>query len=221
MLDLRPMPLPLAPEILAEMLQAGVSTFGHWRLWGVCAPGIAPLFPCPPVAGTAVTLALPGADSVLLHETLDLLRPGDVLCIDRLGDARHACVGGIVARAAQARGAAAIVVDGPVTDRAELAALGLPIWCSGTSGQTTRRLGLGGRRNAPVCVGGALIEAGDAVICDADGVLCISPSDLPETLKRMRAHQAREVLLHQALARGETLDAAIKRLAPPRRQAES
>lgn len=182
MLDIRPMPAQLDAERLSAMRRAGVSTFGHQRLWGICAPAITPLFACAPVAGTAVTLALPGPDSVLLHDTIELLRAGDILVIDRLGDERHACVGGIVARAAKLRGVAALVVDGPVTDAVELADIGLPIWCRGLSGQTTRRLALGGRRNCPVAVGGAVVEAGDAMLCDRDGVMAISPDQLDEAL---------------------------------------
>jgi len=211
MLDLRPMPVQVAPARLAGLLRAGVSTFGHWRLWGVCAPEIRPLFPCAPVAGTAVTLALPGPDSVLLHETLALVRPGDVLVIDRLGDVRHACVGGIVAEAARRRGVVALVVDGPVTDAAELTQIGLPVWCRGVSGQTTRRLGLGGRRNAPVSIGGAVVEAGDAVLCDADGVLVMAPRDVQTALDKAAAQLAREASLMAGLAAGNTLPDLLSR----------
>ncbi|WP_439533056.1 RraA family protein [Polymorphobacter sp.] len=212
MRDIRPMPPAIDTGRLATLAGAAVSTLGHWRLWGLTRPGIAPLVPGPAVAGTAVTLALPGADSVLLHETLDLLRPGDVLVIDRLGDTRHACVGGIVARAALAQGASAIVVDGPVTDIAELRNLGLPIWCRGLSGMTTRRLGLGGRRNTPVCIGGATIEAGDALLCDEDGIAAIAPAMLDEELQRLTAHAGREALIIDGLARGETLTVILARL---------
>ena len=205
MLDIRPMPAQLDAERLSAMRRAGVSTFGHQRLWGICAPAITPLFACAPVAGTAVTLALPGPDSVLLHDTIELLRAGDILVIDRLGDERHACVGGIVARAAKLRGVAALVVDGPVTDAVELADIGLPIWCRGLSGQTTRRLALGGRRNCPVAVGGAVVEAGDAMLCDRDGVMAISPDQLDEALAFADKHMKRENVLVEGLALGKSL----------------
>ena len=61
-----------------------------------------------------MTLAIPGQDSTLLHHTLGLLRPGDILIVDRLGDDKHACWGGGVTVAAKAAGALGGVVDGPV-----------------------------------------------------------------------------------------------------------
>jgi regulator of RNase E activity RraA len=114
-----------------------------------------------------------------------------------------------VARAAKLRGVAALVVDGPVTDAVELADIGLPIWCRGLSGQTTRRLALGGRRNCPVAVGGAVVEAGDAVLCDGDGVMAISPGQLDEALAFADKHMKRETFLVEGLERGKSLASLI------------
>jgi regulator of RNase E activity RraA len=203
--DLRPMPAPVDPALLARASVVQTSTFGHWRLWGMCDGAIAALQPGPTIAGTAVTLALPGPDGALLHHALGLLRPGDVLAIDRLGDHHHACVGGIVARAALSRGVAAIVVDGPVTDITELRAIGLPIWACGTSARTTRRIGLGGRLNAPVSIGGAVVMPGDILLCDADGVVCLPLTEAGPDLDRAAASHSREASIIAALDHGMVL----------------
>lgn len=205
-LDIRPMPTPIDAGLLARIARVPTSTIGHWRLWGFCNGDLRPLVPGPAVAGTAVTLALPGPDGALLHHALGLLRPGDILAIDRLGDDVHACIGGITARAAKARGAAAILVDGPVTDTAELRDIGLPIWCRGTSARTTRRLGLGGRLNAPISLGGAVVAAGDILLCDSDGVLCLAADEAEAEIARADAHEAREAVIVAALAEGRTLE---------------
>jgi regulator of RNase E activity RraA len=84
------------------------------------------------IVGTAVTLALPGADPSLLHHAVGLVRPGDVLIIDRLGDEVHACLGGGVAPALVRTGLAAVIPDGPCTDPAELRDVGLPTGPSGS-----------------------------------------------------------------------------------------
>lgn len=203
--DMRPMPPPADPARIARCVGIATASLGHWRLWGMCDPRIRALGDGGRVAGGAVTLALPGLDGALLHDTLGLLRPGDILAIDRLGDTLHACVGGIVARAALARGVAAIVVDGPVADLDELCGLGLPIWGHGPANRTTRRLGLGGRFNAPVSIGGAVVEPGDILICDADGVAVIAQRELDEVLARAAERQAREAAILAALGEGRTL----------------
>lgn len=205
-LDIRPMPSPVDAGLLARIARVPTSTIGHWRPWGFCRGDLRPLLPGPAVAGTAVTLALPGADGALLHHALGLLRPGDVLAIDRLHDETHACVGGIVARAAKARGAAAILVDGPVTDTAELRDLGLPVWCRGTSARTTSRLGLGGRLNAPISLGGAVVAPGDILLCDMDGVLCLPAAEAEAEIARAIAHEEREATIMAALDQGQALE---------------
>ena len=109
-----------APQISAEVIalleQTETATVGHWRHWGFVDRGVQPLLRHRRVAGTAVTVQIPVPDSTLLHHALGLLRPGDILVVDRLGDVRHACWGGGVTVAAKAAGAKAGVVDGPCTD---------------------------------------------------------------------------------------------------------
>jgi regulator of RNase E activity RraA len=204
--DIRPLPPPVDSDLLARVAQLQTSTIGHWRLWGFCHRDIRPLIPGPAIAGTAVTLALPGPDGALLHHTMGLLRPGDILAIDRLHDDSHACIGGITARAAKARGAAAILVDGPVTDSAELREIGLPIWCRGIAARTTRRIGLGGRLNSAISLGGAVITPGDILLCDMDGVLCLPVRDAEAEIAAVAAHEEREAAIIRSIAAGEILD---------------
>ena len=99
------MPGAISAEVVALLEQTETATVGHWRHWGFCNRAIQPLLRRRRVAGTAVTLAIPGADSTLLHHALGLLRPGDILVVDRLGDDRYSSPLQRDARAA--RGAAA------------------------------------------------------------------------------------------------------------------
>ena len=132
------MPAPISAEVAALLEQAETANVGHWRRWGFCDRGIQPLLRRRRVAGTAVTVAIPGPDSTLLHHAPGLLRPGDILVVDRLGDGRHACWGGGVTVAAKAAGARAGVVDGPCTDMEEIEASDFPMWCRGMAPITTR-----------------------------------------------------------------------------------
>lgn len=210
--DRQPMPERAADHLVSGLSRVETSTLGHWRLWGLCDPALRPLGPEMKACGTIVTLALPGPDGALLHETLSQLRKGDVLVIDRLGDTRHAAVGGIVAAAAKLRGIAGVVVDGPVADLGEILATGLPVWARGVSARTTRRLGLGGRFNAPVSVGGAVARPGDIALCDGDGVAFIAIEEAAADIDRAEAAARREGLIREGLSKGMALEDL---LAPP------
>ena len=189
--QINPMPPPISAEVIELLRQTETATVGHWRHYGFCDRRIQALLPGRRIAGTAVTLAIPGPDSTLLHHALGLLRPGDILLVDRLGDDRHACWGGGVTVAAKAAGAVAGVVDGPCTDLEEVEASDFPLWCKGMAPITTRVYDLGGRLNHPVAIGGAVVMAGDAVLCDDSGVLILPPGEAEAEARAAIERQAR------------------------------
>ncbi|MFM9941116.1 MAG: RraA family protein [Hyphomicrobiaceae bacterium] len=170
---IHPMPPSLPPALVAKLLQVEIATVGHSQHWGFMDRGIQPLLRHKRVAGVAVTLAIPGQDSTLLHHTLGLLRPGDILLVDRLGDDKHACWGGGVTVAAKAAGAVGGIVDGPCTDLAEIVESDFPLWCRGMSPITTRLYNLGGTLNLPISCGNVAVKAGDVILADESGVLVL------------------------------------------------
>jgi 4-hydroxy-4-methyl-2-oxoglutarate aldolase len=177
MFDIRPMPSPVPAELLERARTAQPATIGHFRFRGFVDGAIRPLHFSERMVGTAVTLALPGMDSTLLHHAVGLLRTGDVLVIDRLGEHRHACLGGGVAVALYRAGVRAVIIDGPCTDPDELRDCGLAVWSRGVSPITTRVYGIGGAMNVPVSVGGAVACPGDLVIADEAGVVFLPLSE--------------------------------------------
>lgn len=185
------MPAPIAPALVDKLIKVETATVGHWRHWGFMHRSIAPLLRGRRVVGTAVTLAIPGPDSTLLHHALGLLRPGDILVVDRLGDDRHACWGGGVTVAAKAAGAAAGIVDGPCTDLEEIEASDFPMWCKGMSPMTTRLYNLGGMLNLPVSCGGTVVMPGDVILADESGVLVLPPGEAEAIADQALARQAR------------------------------
>jgi regulator of RNase E activity RraA len=202
-----PMPAPLSSEVVALLEQAETATIGHWRHWGFVDRGVRALLRGKRVAGTAVTVQIPGPDSTLLHHALGLLRPGDVLVVDRLGDVRHACWGGGVTVAAKAAGAKAGVVDGPCTDLEEVEASDFPLWGRGLAPITTRIYDLGGRMNVPVAIGGVVVMPGDAVLCDESGVLVLPPEEAEAEARAAIARQERGLATQARVAGGEKLGA--------------
>lgn len=200
-----PMPPALSAEVVALLEQSETATIGHWRHWGFVDRDVRALLRGYRVAGTAVTVQIPGSDSTLLHHALGLLRPGDILVVDRLGDGRHACWGGGVTVAAKAAGAKAGVVDGPCTDLEEVEASAFPLWGRGMAPITTRVYDLGGRMNVPVAIGGAVVMPGDAVLCDESGVLILPPDEAEAEARAAIARQERGLATQARVAKGEKL----------------
>jgi len=203
---IKDMPTQIDAALLEKCGRTETATVGHIRHMGFANRSIQNILGDRiTVAGTAVTLALPGQDSTLLHHIIQFLRPGDVLCIDRLGDDKHACLGGGVAAAIVASGCSAVVIDGPCTDVPEIDEYKLPVWCTGTAPITTRLYDVGGCFNVPVCIGGAVVNPGDVIIADFSGVLAI-PADEAETdVDWALGKQAAEPEGHKLMLAGELL----------------
>lgn len=196
-----------APAALVEKAgRTETATIGHRRQLGFVNRGIQAIAPGR-IAGTAVTLAIPGQDSTLLHHVIQYLRPGDVLVIDRLGDDRHACLGGGVAVAIKATGCAGVILDGPATDRSEILAEGLPVWCRGFAPITTRIYDIGGAFNADVSCGGAVAHPGDLVIADESGALIMPVAEAEADIDWALAKQADEPGGHEKMRAGERIGA--------------
>ena len=213
--QINPMPQQIDPALVSRAANVETATIGHIRQLGFADPAIAPMMPAKTVIGTAVTLALPGQDSTLLHDVAGRLRPGDVLVIDRLGDHKHACLGGGVACAIKAAGCEAVIIDGPATDRLEILDFGLPVWSRGLSPVTTRLYDIGGALNVPISCGGAAVLPGWVVVADDSGVLFIPPEDAPPfidwALEKQRQEPASHKLMQEEGARlGDLTGASAK-----------
>lgn len=218
MYTLNPMPDQAPADLLELLSQVETATVGHFHLFGFMDRRIAPLLEGRRIVGTAVTLAIPGADSTLLHHATGLLRPGDVLVVDRLGDDRHACWGGGVTVAVKASGAVGGIVDGPCTDLSEIQSSEFPVWAKGLSPITTRIYDIGGGLNIPIACGGVPVMPGDIILADESGVLVLPQSHAravaERALKMQNAGRVRELTVRNKQATlGELSGASAKVLA--------
>lgn len=215
---IKDMPEQIPQDDLDVLSGVETATVGHWRLLGFMDRQIQPLLPGRRVVGTAVTLAIAGPDSTLLHHATGQLRPGDILVVDRLGDDKYACWGGGVTVAAKAAGAVAGIVDGPCTDLTEIQDSDFPMWSRGLSPITTRLYDLGGGFNIPISCGGAVVMPGDAILADESGVLVIPRDEVravsEEALKRQESGKKREASVRDKVQKlGEMTGASAKVLA--------
>ncbi|MCB2054510.1 MAG: RraA family protein [Geminicoccaceae bacterium] len=202
---IRDMPPAIDAALLAKAKTVETATIGHKRFMGFLDPAIQAVLPSRRVAGTAVTLALPGQDSTLLHHVVQFLRPDDILVIDRLGDHKHACLGGGVACAIKARGVAAVVIDGTCTDLPEIEQYDLPVWCRGPSPITTRLYDVGGAFNVDIACAGAVVHPGDVVVCDVSGVLVMPVDEAAADIDWALSKQKDEPAGHEAIMKGALL----------------
>ncbi|CAN7750322.1 RraA family protein [Rhizobium sp. LjRoot258] len=197
---------PPMPTALIELLSSvETATIGHVEHLGFLGDNIRPVFPAR-VAGAAFTVAAPGRDGVIIYKAIDLLLPGDVLVISRVDRDDIACVGGGVAAAAKAKGAAGIVIDGPCTDVEEIVSTGLPVWCRGVSAKTTnRKFQIGGSLNVPIACGASAVLPGYAVLADNEGVFAADLARMQKLAEAALERQRRSVAVRAHLASGRSI----------------
>ncbi len=192
MIRVMPMPAQVDPALLEKLAQVDPVTIGHFREWGFVDPALRPVIPSRRVVGTAVTVVTPAIDTSMIPYVMGMVRPGDVLVIDRLGDMRHACMGGVVALAAKVAGVAGVIIDGLACDFAEFVQYDLPAWCRGEAALTGKSLAMDGAINIPVACGGVAVMPGDAVLADTGGIFIVSAAEIEEIFQTALPMQQRE-----------------------------
>lgn len=203
MYDLFPLPPQVEPRLLEILRKAEPATIGHFMDTGFMDPAIRGLLPDIRIAGTAVTIRMPGPDGALMHHAIGSARPGDIIVVDRCGDLKYACLGGAVAYAAKQAGVLGIIVDGLVTDIGELRQYGVPVWARGLSPVTTKRVGLDGEFCSTISCGGVSVRPGAAVFADENGVLVLDADQIEAAANRAIGMQNEEKRTLARLEAGE------------------
>jgi regulator of RNase E activity RraA len=192
-----------------EGVSAG--TIGHFRTEGFMDVGIQALARPVRVLGRAFTVSCQPTDNAPVSAALTRAAPGDILVIDRQGDRRHACWGGILTQAAKLAGLAGVVIDGAATDWREITESGFPVFCTNLSALTTRRLELEGSLGEPIMCGGVCVSTGDVVLGDDDGVVVLPAAEAEAVLTEAERREAREERMLGFLAQGLPLAEARRR----------
>lgn len=128
------------------------------------------------VAGRAFTIKTRPNDNLFVHLSLDLAKPGDVLVIDAGGEGSNAILGEIMMRYAISKGIAGIVVDGAIRDVEAFASAAFPCFARSVCHRGPYKNGPGAVR-VPVSIGGMVVNHGDYVVADADGIVAFSPTE--------------------------------------------
>jgi regulator of RNase E activity RraA len=153
------------------------------------------------MAGTAVTARSRGGDNLTYLRALEFCRPGDVLLIDAGGDLNNAVVGGILSFYAASIGLAGVVIDGAIRDVAEIREREFPVYARGVTHRGPYKDGPG-EINVPISVGGMVVNSGDIVVGDQDGLLAIPQQGIEELIEKALAHLQAEAKTIQAMKEG-------------------
>ncbi len=164
---------------------------------------IFPLNPNARILGTAFTVNAPAGDNLLFHKALDMAQPGDVIVLANKGSMSRSLCGEIMSNYAKSRGLAGIIIDGCVRDSAALREMDFPVYAKGITPNGPYKNGPG-EMNFPVSFAGIIINPGDIIVGDADGLLVVRPEDAEEIAKKAKAwHDSEEKQLEGILTKGE------------------
>lgn len=196
----------LTPELIERFKKVEPATIGHHLHYGFMDPTVKSMLNDVQVVGRAFTVRTSVNDSTMVHKAVSLAEEGDVLVIDRTGDVKHACVGEMVAYAANVRKVAGIIIDGPCTDIQAIREIGIPVFATGLSAITTKLYGQSGEINTIIQCGGVTVRPGDLIVADDNGVLVMGQEvDYEEVLVKTEESEAREPHTKKRLDAGELL----------------
>ncbi|WP_240614938.1 4-carboxy-4-hydroxy-2-oxoadipate aldolase/oxaloacetate decarboxylase [Arthrobacter ruber] len=169
-------------------------------------PALKPLDPTSRVAGRAVTVDLEPGDNWYIHVALLEAGKGDILVVDAKGYTQAGPWGDVLTLAAQERGLAALVIDGAVRDSQEIIASGFPVFTRGICIRKTTKVQQG-KVNVPVMIGGVLINPGDILVGDADGLVRVRPDDVEAAVASSEKREQKEETMRTKIREGaSTLD---------------